>query len=112
MDIIVAGVGKVGYTVAAQLCAEGHSVTVIDRLPERIELVSSTLDVSAICGDVDIETLKLAGASRAELLIAVMDSDEANILCCMTARKLGVKQTAARSRRTTTDTWSRTGRRA
>lgn len=98
MDIIVAGAGKVGYTVAAQLCAEGHSVTVIDRLPERIELVSGSLDVSAICGDADIETLKMAGASRAELLIAVMDSDEANILCCMTARKLGVKQTAARVR--------------
>lgn len=99
MEIIIVGAGKVGYAVAQQLCAEGHSITVVDRLPERIELVTGTLDASAICDEAGIDSLRLAGAASADLLIAVTNSDEANILCCMTARKLGVKQAAARVRR-------------
>lgn len=99
MEIIIVGAGKVGYAVAQQLCAEGHNITVVDRLPERIELVTGTLDASAICDDSAIDSLRLAGADHADLLIAATNSDEANILCCMTARRLGVKQAAARVRR-------------
>ena len=99
MEIIIVGAGKVGYTVAQQLCSEGHSVTVVDRSPARIELISGSLDANAICDEAGIDSLRLAGAAHADLLIAVTNSDEANILCCMTARKLGVKQAAARVRR-------------
>ena len=98
MDIIIAGAGKVGFTLARQLSREGHSVTVIDRDPERISLVSNTLDVITVCGEVDIDLLKLAGVGDADLLIAATDTDEANILCCMVAKKLGVEHTIARVR--------------
>ena len=98
MNIILAGAGKVGYTLAKYLTREGHSVTVIDRSPERIALVNAGLDVMSVCGEVDIDLLRLAGAESADLLIAATDSDESNILCCMVARKLGVKHTIARVR--------------
>ncbi len=99
MEIIIVGAGKVGYAVAQQLCSEGHSITVVDRSPARIELISGSLDVNAICDEAGIDSLRLAGAANADLLLAVTDSDEANILCCMTARKLGVTHAAARVRR-------------
>ncbi len=98
MNIILVGAGKIGFTLARYLTREGHDVTVIDRSPERISHINSSLDVITICGSVDIELLKLAGAEEASLLIAATNSDEANILCCMVAKKLGVKHTIARVR--------------
>ncbi len=98
MNIILVGAGKIGFTLARYLTREGHDVTVIDQDAERIARVNSSLDVITICGSVDIELLKLAGAADAALLIAVTNSDEANILCCMVGRKLGVKHTIARVR--------------
>lgn len=98
MNIIIAGAGKVGFTLAQYLSREGHSVTVIDRSEERIALVNTSLDVISVCGRVDIDLLRLAGVEHADLLIAATDSDEANILCCMVARKLGVSHTIARVR--------------
>ena len=98
MDIILIGAGKVGFTLAQALTREGHSVTVIDRDPARIALVNTELDVMTVCGAADLDLMRLAGAEQAELLIAATDSDESNILCCMVARKLGVKHTIARVR--------------
>lgn len=99
MNIIVAGAGKVGFTLAQYLTREGHNVTVIDRNPERITLVNNTLDAISIAGEMDISLLRLAGADKTDLLIAATNSDESNILCCMVGRKLGVSHTIARVRR-------------
>ena len=98
MNIIIVGAGKVGFTLAQQISREGHSVTVVDRDSDRIALVSNSLDVITVCGDVDIDLLRLAGAESADLLIAATEYDESNILCCMVARKLGVGHTIARVR--------------
>lgn len=98
MNIILVGAGKIGYTLAQSLTQEGHDVTVIDRDEEQIAQVNANLDVMSICGSVDIELLRLAGAENADLLIAVTNSDESNILCCMVAKKLGVTHTIARVR--------------
>jgi len=98
MFIILAGAGKIGLTLASQLTREGHSVTVIDSDRERVSLVSSTLDVMTICGHADVDILRLAGADKADLLIAATDSDETNILSCMVGRKLGARHTIARVR--------------
>ncbi|MCD8117439.1 MAG: Trk system potassium transporter TrkA [Oscillospiraceae bacterium] len=98
MNIILVGAGKTGFTLAQYLARDGHDVTVIDRNPERIALVNTSLDVISICGSVDIELLKLAGAEHADLLIAATNSDETNILCCMVGRKLGAGRTIARVR--------------
>ncbi len=98
MEIILAGAGKIGFSLARALIREGHNVTVIDRDPGRIATVSAEIDAMTVCGSVDIDILKLAGAERADLLIAATDSDESNILCCMVSRKLGTKHTIARVR--------------
>ena len=98
MNIILVGAGKIGFTLAQSLTQENHNITVIDKDEEQIALVNATLDVMSICGSVDIELLRLAGAETADLLIAVTNSDEANILCCMVGKKLGVSHTIARVR--------------
>jgi trk system potassium uptake protein TrkA len=98
MNIILVGVGKVGFTLARHLTREGHDVTVIDQNPERISLVNSSLDAISVCGSLDIDLLKLAGVENADLLIAATNSDQSNILCCMVAKKLGVPHTIARVR--------------
>lgn len=98
MNIILVGAGRIGYALAHSLTLEGHDITVIDRDEEQIAHVSATLDVMTVCGSVDIELLRLSGVEKADLLIAVTNSDEANILCCMVGKKLGVPHTIARVR--------------
>ena len=99
MKIIIAGGGKVGYSVAETLSAEGHDITVIDRDPQVIEHVSNTLDVICVLGAAtNHETLREAGAADADLLLAATQLDEVNMVCGITARKLGTKNVAARIR--------------
>ena len=98
MNIIVVGAGRIGFALAQSLSQEDHDVTVIDKDEEQIAHVNATLDVMCICGSVDIELLRLAGAENTDLLLAVTNSDEANILCCMVGKKLGVAHTIARVR--------------
>ncbi len=99
MKIIIAGGGKVGYSVAETLSAEGHDITVIDRDPQVIEHVSNTLDVICALGTATShETLREAGAAHADLLLAATQQDEVNMICGITARKLGTRHVAARIR--------------
>ncbi len=99
MKIIVAGAGKVGYTVAEQLAEEHHDVTVIDSNPDKISRASNDLDVICIEGNgASFELLDEAGVRTADMLIAATGQDEVNMVCCMAARKLGTKYTVARIR--------------
>lgn len=80
MKILIGGNGQVGHSVALSLLDEGHDVTVIDRSyteDERIHVLRGN------CATV--KTLKDAGVEEADLIIAVTDSDEINLLTCMTA---------------------------
>nr|MBQ6241811.1 Trk system potassium transporter TrkA [Lachnospiraceae bacterium] len=89
MKIIVAGIGKVGTTLTGQLVADGHDVTVIDRKADILERVCATYDVMGLEGNcATVQTLRDAGAAEADLLIAVTDADEVNLLCCVTARQI------------------------
>ena len=66
MDIIIAGVGKIGLAVTATLVKEGHDVTVIDKDPDIITDVTNIYDVMGVCGNcADCETLQEAGAEKA-----------------------------------------------
>ena len=99
MKIIIAGGGKVGSSVAGTLSSEGHDITVIDRDPEVIEHISNTLDVICVLGTAtNHETLREAGAAQADLLLAATEQDEVNMVCGITARKLGTRHVAARVR--------------
>ena len=64
MNIILAGAGKIGFTLAQYLTREHHNITVIDRKPERIAQINSSLDVITVCGSVDIDLLRRRGDRR------------------------------------------------
>lgn len=86
MEIIVAGVGKVGLTLARQLVAEEHSVTLIDMNSLVLEEAVEQFDAMSICGNcASKEILLQAGVEKADLVIAATNADEVNLLCCMTA---------------------------
>lgn len=86
MNIIIAGNGKVGASLARQLSSEGHNLTIIDADPKVLETSIEKYDVMTVNGNcASMAVLKEAGAEAAELLIAVTDADEVNLLCCMTA---------------------------
>ena len=100
MNIIIAGTGKVGLTLARQLAAENHNVTLIDTDSSVLQSAAERLDVMAVCGNcASREVLERAGVSGADLLIAATNADEVNLLCCMTAHGISEKlHTIARIR--------------
>ena len=100
MRIIIVGAGKVGFTVASQLVREEHSITVIENNEDVLQDVLSAIDVGSVLGSgINRSALAEAGASEADLLIALTGDDEQNLLCCLAAKKLGTKNTVARVRR-------------
>ena len=97
MNIIIAGTGEVGFHLSKLLAQESHSIVIIDHDKKALEKASHNLDVSTIKGDVtSIKTLEIAGAKKADLLIAVTSSQQTNILSCSIGKKFGVKKCIAR----------------
>ena len=89
MDIIIAGSGKVGITLARRLAAEGHNLTLIDSNQHTLEEVCERYDVMGVQGNcASMPVLQQAGIAEAELLIAATNEDEVNLLCCTTAHGL------------------------
>ncbi len=98
MDIIITGLGSVGLTLVKELTEEGHSVVVIDRNAPKVEDAVNNFDVKGVVGNgASSEVLDEAGIASADLFIAATNRDEMNILCCIIAKKLGVKKTIART---------------
>ena len=100
MNIIIAGNGKVGSTLARQLSAEGYDLTVIDCDQAVLEETIARYDVMAVNGNcASMPTLLNAGVMDADLLIAATSEDEINLLCCTTAHALNPRlHTIARIR--------------
>ena len=99
MNIIVVGSGKVGCTLAEQLKAEGHDITIIDIDPLKLQNISEVLDVLCVVGNgTSYHVQKEAGVEKADLLIAVTNHDEINMLSCLIAKKAGNCKTIARVR--------------
>lgn len=99
MNIIIVGCGKVGTTLAEQLNQENHNITLIDKNAKRLKDVANACDALGIHGNgASFSTLQEAGVETADLLIAVTDSDEQNLLCCVVAKQAGNCHTVARVR--------------
>ncbi|MCQ2472239.1 MAG: Trk system potassium transporter TrkA [Clostridia bacterium] len=99
MNIIVMGCGKIGEEILSSLVAEGHDVTAIDIKEDVIAEITNTYDVMSVCGNgTDYAVLDEANVGRAEMFIAVTNSDEVNMLSCFIARRMGVHNTVARVR--------------
>ena len=100
MNIIIAGAGKTGLTLARQMIAEGHNITLVDLNNRVLESAVERYDAMGICGNsASKEVLMQAGVESADLVIAVTNADEVNLLCCMTAHGInGNLHTIARIR--------------
>ncbi len=99
MNILIAGCGQVGKSLAQQLNEEGHEVAVMDTDYQVVESVASACDVIGYQGDcTSLKSQTDAGIQDMDLLIAATDQDEKNMLACLIARKAGHCQTIARVR--------------
>ena len=86
MNIIICGAGRVGFSISKQLSAQGHSITVIDQSSEFIQKINNTQDVKGIVGRATYPSvLEKAGAEDADMIIAVTQNDETNMVICQVA---------------------------
>ena len=99
LSIIIVGCGKVGTTLVEQLSREGHDITVIDRNRELVQYICDTYDVMGAVGNgASYSVQKEAGIEKTDLIIAVTESDELNLLCCTVARRVANCSAIARVR--------------
>lgn len=99
LKIIIIGCGVVGTALVEQLSIENHDITVIDTSAQKIQKITSTYDVMGIVGNgASFSIQKEAGIIDADLLIAVTNSDELNLLCCIVASRVGDCATIAKVR--------------
>jgi trk system potassium uptake protein TrkA len=94
MKVVVIGAGEVGRHIAARLVREKVEVTLVDQDQDRLDQAAETLDVQVVHGQgADPGTLNAAGLAEADLLAAVTNSDETNILACRLAQLLARPET-------------------
>ncbi|MDB5981574.1 MAG: TrkA protein [Pseudomonas sp.] len=89
MKIIILGAGQVGGTLAEHLASEANDITVVDTDVERLRDLGDRLDIRTVQGKGSFPTvLRQAGADDADMLVAVTNSDETNMLACQIAYTL------------------------
>ena len=99
LNIIIVGCGKVGTTLVEELSQEGHAITIVDKDYQNVQTIANMYDVMGICGNgASYSVLKEAGIEGTDLIIAVTDSDELNLLCCTVAKRVGNCAAIARVR--------------
>ena len=101
MRVVIVGCGKVGKAIIDSMAEDKHDIIAIDNDVKVIEDITNTYDVMAVCGSATSrEMLLSASVNKADLFIAVTESDEVNMLSCFLARRMGAKHTVARIRET------------
>lgn len=99
MNIIVVGCGMVGYSLVEQLSSENHDIVVVDEDENRVRYITDEFDAMGVIGSgEDCSILVEAGIEHTDLLIAVTDVDEKNLLCCIMAKRFENCRTIARVR--------------
>ncbi len=99
LGIIIVGCGKVGSTLIEQLSKEGHDITIIDKNAQKVQELTNLYDIMGIVGNgASYSTQMEAGIEETDLIIAVTDSDELNLLCCTVAKRVGNCAAIARVR--------------
>lgn len=89
MKIIILGAGQVGSSLAEHLVAENHDITVVDINADILTDLSNRLDLRTILGQCSYpDVLRQAGGDNADMVIAVTDSDESNMVACQVAYSL------------------------
>lgn len=97
MYIVVIGLGEVGRHLIRVLEQDGHDIVAIDQSPDAVRYIEEHHDVMTMAGYGASESvLENAGAERADLVVAVTDHDEVNLIAALAARQYGAKRTIAR----------------
>ena len=86
MKVIILGAGRVGSTVAESLVGEANDITIVDVDPERLRQLQDRLDLRTVVGNASHpEILMQAGAEDADMILAVTQNDETNLVACKLA---------------------------
>jgi trk system potassium uptake protein TrkA len=86
MKILILGAGQVGSTVAANLASEANDITLVDNNADLLSDLRSRLDIQTVAGHASYpDVLRRAGIIDTDMLIAVTNSDETNMLACQFA---------------------------
>ncbi len=97
MRVIVVGMGEVGRHVVEVLQRDGHEVVAIDVSEEVLAAVSERMDIATLCGyGASPAILTEAGVAEADLVVAVTNHDETNLVAALAGRHLGAKRSIAR----------------
>lgn len=89
MKIIILGAGQVGSSLAETLSHENNDIAIVDTDEKKLEILRDRLDIHTICGLASHpDILEQAGGADAEMLIAVTNSDEVNMVACQVAYTL------------------------
>lgn len=89
MKVIIIGAGEVGFHIAKHLATENKDVVVVDTNPEAIRRISDNIDVQTIIGSGSSPViLNEAGIKEAEIILAVTNSDETNLVACLVANAI------------------------
>ncbi len=101
MRVIISGANLVGSSIAAYLSKEDNDVTVIDRDSDELAHINSAMDVNTITGHPsDPDVLNAAGAKECDMIIAVTEDDETNMIACQIGHSLfGIPKKIARIRK-------------
>lgn len=100
MRVIICGAGRVGLSIASYLSFQDNHVTIIDKDVNLIRRITDTYDINGIVGHASQpDILKKAGCDNADIILAVTDSDEVNMVACQIAHSVfGVSKKIARIR--------------
>jgi len=89
MKIIILGAGQVGGTLAEHMANEQNDITVVDTDGDKLRALQDKLDIGTVTGEASHpSTLSRAGAEDADMVIAVTNSDEINMMACQVAHTL------------------------
>ena len=83
MKIIILGAGQVGSSVAQNLASEANDITVVDHRADILQDLQDRIDIRTVVGSASHpEVLMRAGAEDADMILAVTNSDETNMVAC------------------------------
>ncbi|MDP5073058.1 MAG: NAD-binding protein, partial [OM182 bacterium] len=89
MKIIILGANQVGSTLAETLANEANDITIVDSCPDRLRELKDHIDIGVVPGHASHpDVLERAGGQDADMIIAVTESDEVNMVACRVAHSL------------------------
>ena len=98
MYIVIIGLGEVGRHLLRVLEADGHDIVAVDQEPDAVRYVEEHYDVMTLVGYGASEAiLEQARVGKADLVVAVTDHDEVNLIAALAAKQSGAKRAIART---------------